>query len=51
MEMELKHDVNSLISLFSSEEKMLDISEKAKAWSQNYTLDTFDAEIEKLLLK
>ena len=51
MEMDLERDANAIISLLSSQERMLDMSKKAKIWSQNYTLDAFEAEIEKILLK
>ena len=51
MEMDLEWDANAIISLLSSQERMLDMSKKEKIWSQNYTLDAFEAEIEKLVVK
>ena len=51
MEMDLERDANAIISLLSSQERMLDMSKKAKIWSQNYTLDAFETEIEKLVVK
>ena len=49
MEMDLERDANAIISLLSSQERMLEMSKKAKIWSQNYTLDAFEAEMCKLI--
>jgi glycosyltransferase involved in cell wall biosynthesis len=49
IEMDLNRDVANVLSLLSQEEKLNDLSAKAQTWSQNYTLDTFEIEIVKLL--
>lgn len=51
IEMDLDRDVTAVLSLLTQQEKLDDIRTKAQNWSQNYTLDTFESEIVKLLSK
>ena len=51
IEMDLDRDVTKVLSLLIQKEKLDDIRTKAQNWSQNYTLDTFECEIVKLLSK
>jgi len=48
--MELEKDVASIYELLRNDEVYSEKAFNAEKWSRNYTLDTFEAEIEKLLL-
>jgi len=45
----MEKDLEALISLLKDESHYLQMSKKAMAWSRNYTLDKFEAEIYKLI--
>ncbi|NND61774.1 MAG: glycosyltransferase family 4 protein [Flavobacteriaceae bacterium] len=49
LEMNLQSDVAKIKELIEDSEQRKLMSEKAKSWSQQYTLDKFEAEIVKLL--
>ena len=51
IKMDLERDATTLISLLSSEGKLQDMSKNGQAWSQNYTLDSFEDEIAKLVTR
>lgn len=50
LSMELEKDAAEIFKLLNDEATYLEKSLKAENWSRNYTLDTFEAEIKKLLL-
>jgi hypothetical protein len=49
IEMDFDQDVAKILSLLSQTKKLNELRVKARTWSQNYTLDTFESEIVKLL--
>ena len=49
IEMDFDRDVANIFSLLSQQKKLIELRTKAQDWSQNYTLDTFENEIVKLL--
>jgi glycosyltransferase involved in cell wall biosynthesis len=46
---ELETDVNLLSSFISEASKLTEMSKKAQVWSQGYTLDKFEEEIQRFL--
>jgi glycosyltransferase involved in cell wall biosynthesis len=46
----IKEDVFKIASLLNNKKEYLDKQQAAFSWSQNYTLDVFEAEIKKLLI-
>jgi len=46
---ELEADVNLLISFISEDRKHSEMSKKVQVWSQQYTLDKFEEEIQRFL--
>jgi len=49
LDMDIKKDVSSFKYLIQNSKQLETISKKAQQWSQEYTLDHFEAEIQKLL--
>lgn len=49
IDVDLETDTAKLVSLIKNPQNLGSMSSKAKTWSQNYTLDSFEAEIEKLI--
>jgi glycosyltransferase involved in cell wall biosynthesis len=51
IEGDLETDATLLSTLINHPERLIELSLNAQKWSQNYTLNTFETEIAKLLLK
>lgn len=51
LEMNMKKDLAQIEEIFLHQDKFSDMSSLASKWSQNYTVDRFEKEIEKLLIK
>lgn len=50
LSMEINIDADKIYQLLNNEEIYLEMSQKAENWSRNYTLDSFEMAIKKLLL-
>jgi len=50
LSMEINVDADKIYQLLNNEEIYLEMSQKAENWSRNYTLDSFEMAIKKLLL-
>lgn len=51
LEMDLEKDVNQIKEMISDEKNFISKSKLSAQWSQNYTIDVFEAEIKKLLIE